>query len=172
MYEKNFIKRIYNFGVKKFILSYDTFAFIIAFFIIYLITKGTIQKPTADPILEIFMNVSSSLFAIVLAGLAIVTSFTDKDFIYVWKKLGEFDNMITLFQYNLFIPLFILLYSLTLRFIIYKSFAMIILISLFVYMIVSLIDLIGFISKYGLQRGEFVQQLKDLNSKSRKSNKP
>ena len=164
MYEKNFLKRLFSFGIKKIILSWDTFAFIITFFIIWILTKGTISKTTAYEILSIFMNVSASLFAIVLAGLAIVTSFTDKEFIYIWKKIGEFDNMITLFQYNLYVPLFVLIYSLFLRFVWYNSIAMIISISLFVYMLFSLIDLIGFISRYGLQRGEFVVQLKEYST--------
>jgi 3'-phosphoadenosine 5'-phosphosulfate sulfotransferase len=43
---------------------------------------------------------------------------TDKEFVYTWKKIGEFDNMITLFQYNLYTPLIILLFSIFLRFII------------------------------------------------------
>ena len=35
---------------------------------------------------------------------------------------------------------------------------MIFLIALFAYMIASLVDLVNFISKYGLQRGEFIYQ--------------
>jgi len=164
MYEKNFIKRLGNFGIKKIIISPDTFALVITFFVTYILTKGLIPQDKANEILSIFIEVSASLFAIVLAGLAIVTSFTDKDFIYVWKKLGEFDNIITIFQYNLYVPLAILLYALVLKFIAYNSLAMIILVALFVYMIFSLIDLIGFVSKYGLQRGEFIKQLKELNT--------
>jgi hypothetical protein len=159
MYEKSFFKRLGNFGFKKVIVSLDTLLAIIVFFIIFIISKGAIKQEFSNEILSIFIQVSASLFAIILAGLAIVTSFTDKQFVYIWKKIGEFDNMITLFQYNLFVPMFILVFSLFLKFIFYNSTAMIVLIALFVYMLLSLIDLINFICRYGLQRGEFVKQL-------------
>ncbi|MBU3904877.1 MAG: hypothetical protein KJ906_01870 [Nanoarchaeota archaeon] len=160
-YEASFIKRLKKLGIKKLILSFDTLAFIITFFLIYITSNGTIIQESANQILMSFIEISGSLFAIVLAGLAIVTSFTDKDFIYAWKKIEEFDNIITLFQYNMIILLLIMVFSLFIRFIYYNSFAMITLISIFVYMIVSLIDLVGFVSKYGLQRGEFIKQLKE-----------
>jgi hypothetical protein len=168
MYEKSFLKRVFSFGIKHFILSWDTFIFIIVFFSVFIVTKGTVVQETANNMLEIFMNISASLFAIVLAGLAIVTSFTDKEFIYLWKKIGKFDDMITLFQFNLYVPLLILICSLILRFIFYNSIIMIILISLFAYMIMSLMDLISFISKYGLQRGEFVKQYKEISKSTKK----
>lgn len=163
MKNKNFLKRLYEFGFKKIILSLDTFIGIIVFFIIYILTKGIINEITGKEILSIFIQISSSLFAIVLAGLAIVTSFTDKDFVYAWKKIGEFDNMITLFQYNLFVPLFLLILSILAKFIFYNSLFMILLIALFSYMIFSLIDLVNFICRYGLQRGEFVKLWKETN---------
>jgi len=170
MENKGFIKRIGDFGFSKMILSPDTFIAIITFFIIYIFTKGIIEINTAKTILQIFIQVTASLFAIVLAGLAIVTSFTDKEFVYMWKKAGQFDNMITLFQYNLFTPIFVLLFSLFLSFVYYNSILMIVAVSLFMYMIFSLIDLINFICKYGLQRGEFVKNYIELKQENKKKN--
>ncbi len=162
MYKKGFLKRLSDFGIKKVILSYDTLGSIIVFFAVFYFTKGNFNPATLDSILFIFMEVSASLFAIILAGLAIVTSFTDKEFVYVWKKIGEFDNMITLFQYNLFVPIVVLIFSLFLKFVYYHSILMVLLISFFTYMLLSLIDLVNFVCRYGLQRGEFVKQLKEV----------
>lgn len=163
MKTKSFLKRLFGFGFKRVALSLDTFVGIIVFFLVYISTKGVIDEIVGKEILSIFIQVSASLFAIVLAGLAIVTSFTDKEFVYAWKKIGEFDNMITLFQYNLFIPLFLLILSILAKFIFYNSLFMILLIALFSYMIFALIDLINFICRYGLQRGEFVKLWKETN---------
>ena len=58
--------------------------------------------------------------------------------------------------------------GLILRFIVYNSLAMIILVALFAYMIASLIDLVNCVCRYGLQRGEFVKQLKELESNEKK----
>ncbi len=168
MYEKSFFKRLYGFGFIKIIVSYDTIIALIAFILLLKFANDDLLKNRYQDILNIFINTSASLFAIILAGLAIITSFTDKDFLYVWKKLGEFDNIITLFQYNLFLPILILSYSLILKFTEYNYWAIIILISLFSYMIFSLLHLINFICRYGLQRGEFIQQLKDLEHSKKK----
>ena len=114
---------------------------------------------TGKDVLDLFITVSSAFFAIVLTGLAIISSFTDKEFIKAWIEIGEYDNIITLFQYNLYVPLILLTFAFALRFIHYNSVLMIILISLFVYMILSLVDLIRFISKYALQRGDLIMAL-------------
>ncbi len=167
MKTKSFMKRLSEFGFKKVILSYDAFFSILVLFLVGILTNWVILESTAKGILEIFIQVSSALFAIVLAGLAIVTSFIDKQFVYMWKVAGEFDNMITLFQYNLFTPMFILLLSLFIDFIYYNSVLMIIAIALFVYMIFSLISLINFICRYGLQRGEFVKNFIELGREKR-----
>jgi hypothetical protein len=161
MYKISFFGRLKEFGIEKIILSYDTLVAIIVFFAILYFTNGKIEVEAAQKIMAIFIEVSAILFSIVLAGLAIVTSFTDKEFIYVWKKIGEFDNIITLFQYNLYIPFLIVVFSLILSFAYYNVYLFILLISLFVYMLVSLIDLVNFVCKYALQRGEFIKQLGD-----------
>jgi hypothetical protein len=114
---------------------------------------------TGKDVLDLFITVSSAFFAIVLTGLAIISSFTDKEFIKAWIEIGEYDNIITLFQYNLYVPLILLTFAFALRFIHYNSVLMIILISLFVYMILSLVDLVRFISKYALQRGDLIMAL-------------
>jgi hypothetical protein len=158
MYEKGFLKRIRKLGVKRIILSWDTLIGLITFFVLYILTGGAINSESGIPLLSTLTMASASLFGIILAGLAIVTSFTDKDFVYAWKKLDEFDNMITIFQYNLFLPLIIILLSLALQIIVYNGLLMIALVSIFVYMIVSLVDLVNFVCVYGLQRGEFIKQ--------------
>ncbi|OYR51580.1 hypothetical protein DJ74_03615 [Halorubrum sp. Ea8] len=62
----------------------------------------------------------------------------------------------TLFQYYLYLPLIVLIFSLTLAHVRYHGSAMIILSALFVYTILGMFSLVGFIVKYGLQRAEFV----------------
>ena len=121
MYEKKFLKRLQNFGLQNIILSYDTLISIIIFFIIYILTNGIIEQTYANQILEQFVNISTSLFTIILAGLAIIVSYSDSRFIYAMKEIKQYDNMITLFQYNLYLPFIIIISSLTLSFIYYNS---------------------------------------------------
>lgn len=157
-YEPSLMRRLAGLGPSYFIRSYDTLAFVISVFYVYSVTSGPFPKSTAESLLVTFATISASLFAIVLTGLAIITSFTDKLFVVAWKKVGEYDNIITVFQYNLYLPLIVLVMALGLRYVKYDGFLMLFLIGLFVYMVFSLVGLVNLISKYALQRGEFIKQ--------------
>lgn len=157
MYEPSFVRRLVKLGPRAFIKSYDTVAGLIAFFVVYIFTDGGIAATEAADILTSFATVSATLFAIVLTGFTIIASFTDQMYLYAWKQVGEFENIVTTFQYNLLLPVIVLLITLTLQ-IQYHSLVMLVLIALFVYMLFSLIDLLGLISRYALQRGEFIRQ--------------
>lgn len=165
LYEPKFRTRLKDLGASSLIKSFDTLIGIIVFFTLLYLFDGSFPVEDGIDMLSVFISVSSALFAIILTGLAIVLSFTDEAFVYAWKEIEGFDDMVTVFQFNLYLPLVVLCYSIILRFIEYNGTAMILLVGLFAYMIVSLIDLVNFISKYGLQRGEFIyQQLDDDNS--------
>jgi hypothetical protein len=156
-YEKKFLKRLYSLGIEGIFKSFDMFFGVLSLAILLLVFDGHFPEESAGSILQIFATVSATLFALVLTGLTIITSFTDKLFLYAWQDVGEFENIVTTFQYNLFLPVAVLLVSLILL-VQYDGMVMIALIALFVYMMFSLIDLVNLIVTYSLQRGEFVRQ--------------
>lgn len=158
LYEPSFLRRFVGLGPRRLILSWDTLAAVIAFFVVFILMGGGIAESEAASILSSFATVSATLFAIVLTGLTIITSFTDRLFLYAWQDVGEFENIITTFQYNLILPIAVLLATMALQ-VVYHPLAMVMLIAFFVYMLFSLFDLVGLISSYALQRGEFVKQL-------------
>lgn len=165
MYDSGFFERVSNWKPQRLLLSYDTLAGIIAFFAVHIYSGGGISEAAAVEILTTFSIVSATLFAIVLTGMTIITSFTDRHFLYAWHEIGEFENIVTTFQYNLGLPVVVILFSLMIQ-IEYHIFAMTFLIALFVYMLVSLLDLVGLVSKYALQRGEFVRQQVESSTKN------
>lgn len=156
MHDQGFLTRLRKVGPWKLIKSVDTIFAVIAFFIIYISKDGFFPQQSAAPLLQEIARISASLFAIILAGLTIITSFTDKQFIYAWKESGVFDEVMTLIEYYLYLPLIVLIFSLGLAHVRYHSLAMIFLSSLFVYTIVGMFSLTGFIVRYGLQRAEFI----------------
>lgn len=160
MYEPNVFKRLWKLGPRSLVLSYDTLAGIVAFSAVYIYTDGGISATAASGILTSFAAVSATLFAIVLTGFTIITSFTDRLFLYAWKEVGEFEGIVTTFQYNLGLPVVVLLFTLVLQ-VAYNPLGMIVLVAVFVYMLFALLDLVGLISRYALQRGEFVKQQLD-----------
>lgn len=168
LYEPSFLRRFVGLGPRRLILSWDTLAGVIAFFAVFILTDGGIAESEAAGILSSFATVSATLFAIVLTGLTIITSFTDRLFLYAWQDVGEFENIITTFQYNLILPIVVLLATLALQ-VDYHPLAIVVLIAFFVYMMFSLFDLVGLISSYALQRGEFVKQLVERSLEQRES---
>lgn len=159
MYESSFLKRLWALGLDGVIKSLDFIVGVAVTLVILYIFDGSYPVEESTAILDTFISTSSALFAIILTGLAIILSFSDAAFIYAWKeKVEGFEDMVTVFQFNLYLPVFVLTYSLTLKYIHYNGVAMVVLIGLFVYMLVSLIDVVNFLAKYGLQRAEFITQ--------------
>lgn len=165
-YEPSFFKRLWKLGPNRIILSYDILAGVVALSGLYIYTEGGLSEAAAESMLSSFAAVSATLFAIVLTGLTIITSFTDRLFLYAWQEVEEFENIITTFQYNLGLPVVVLLITLALQ-VVYHPLAMLGLIALFVYMLFSLLDLVALISRYSLQRGEFVRQLVERSLEER-----
>lgn len=157
MYNSSLFKRLLQLGPRSFILSYDFIAAVVTFAVFYVYTGGVFPAEDAASLLSSFATVSASLFAIVLTGFTIITSFTDRMFLYAWTKVGEFENIVTTFQFNLILPILVLLGTFVLQ-IQYYSIGMMVLTAAFVYMLFSMLDLVGLISRYSLQRGEFVKQ--------------
>lgn len=154
--EKGFFKRIRKFEIGNIILSYDTIIAIVVFFLIGIYKNWQIDSIIASDMLSVIINVSAILFSIVLAGFAIISSMTDKDFLVAWVKAEGYENIITIFEYNLYIPSILLILALFLKYILYNDLIMIFTIALFTYMIFSLIDLVKFIARFALQRADFV----------------
>lgn len=157
MLERDFFKRLKAFGINDLILSPDTILSVLIFLFLGFYTNWTISPQDGTKFVEIIIPVSASFFAIVLAGLAIISSFTDKNFIYAWTKAGLFADLVTLFQWNLYVPIMVTVLALIIEFIPFNSILFIFLVALFTYMIVSLMDLIKFISTYALQRADFIE---------------
>ena len=164
---RSFWYRLKKFGVTNIIVSPDfILSLIVGIFIVYF-TKLCVPKNIGISILDTLIPLSAALFAIILAGLAIISSFTDEKFILAWVKANVWENLVTLFQINLYIPLIVILLALLIRFVYYNSILLIFLIIISVYMIFSLIDLIRFISVYALQRADFLQIKSQIEEKSK-----
>lgn len=154
--KSNFILRLKKFGWRSIVLSPDFIVFIITISALYFYNPNFTLISEIE-LLDSFISTSATFFTIVLAGFAIITTFTDKVFIYAWIKINEYDNLITIFQINLLISLIVLSISYLLRFVYFSPPFFILLIGLFAYMVISLMLLVFFISNYSIQRGRLIQ---------------
>lgn len=164
LYELSFLRRVGQIGPGAFLKSYDTVAGAVVFLGLFIVTDGGIARGSAEEMLNSIAAISATLFAIVLTGLTIITSFSSPEFIYAWQEIDEFENVITYFQYNLTLPIAVLLSTFTLM-VHYDPIGMLVLLALLVYMLISMLDLVGLVSRFALQRGEFVSQKLEQSQK-------
>jgi hypothetical protein len=153
-----FIQRLKRLGIEQLLFSFDSIAAIATFVVVGFFTNWHIDYCTkAEPLLQSLITISATFFSIILAAFALFSAFTNEKYVLAWIETKQFDKIVTIFQYNLYIPICVLLISLFLKYAMYLDILMIFTISLFVYMVFSLLDLVNFIAKYILQKGEFIE---------------
>lgn len=157
MNEKNFFFRLKKFGLKNLIISADFILAVCVGLLIGVFSNWDIPSKIGNEFIVIIIPVTAAFFAIILTALALISSFSDKEYILAWVRAGLFDEIIILFQWNLYIPLILILIALFLKFIYYHSILFIFLAAFFIYLIFSLMDLVRFISNYALQRADFIE---------------
>lgn len=152
----DFYKRLMNFGICRIICSVD---FVISLAILLILIYFNIFNnfSSFSNMLNDISGASITLATIILAGFAIVISLIDNDFIRFLKELGVYENLIFLFEWNTYIALFVFGLSLFVKYIFINQIMFSFVFSSFVYLIISVIQLISFISKFGSQRAEFAK---------------
>lgn len=157
-----FLQRLNRLGSRKLFLNYDTIAGVVTFIIVGFFTHWQIDYSSrAEPLLGVFMTIAATFFSIILAAFAVFSAFTDEKYLLSWIETRKLDNIITIFQFNLYTPIIVLLISLFLKIVLYSDLLMIFTISLFVYMVISLAQLVGFMAEYSLQKGEFLESTRN-----------
>lgn len=156
----NFIIRMKNFGFGRIIKSFDfiiplAIALIGAFTFFQKITPLVIRQE----ILSDIIFASISIATIVLAGFAIVISLTEGRFIKYLKKYGVYDNIIFTFEYTTMLSLLTFIFSLTTKYIFYSLVSYYINLWLMIYLFACLIQLISFITTFGIKKGELYSPL-------------
>lgn len=159
-----FFVRLKRYGIKRLVICYDTLAAILSFIFIGLLTNWQINYcSVGQPLLQSLITISATFFSIILAAFTLFSTFTNERYILAWISTGEFENIITIFQYNLYLPIVVLILSIFLRYVVYVDILMVLTISIFIYMLFSLLDLVEFLAKYVLQKGEFLEVMHNNN---------
>lgn len=151
----NFIMRIWNFGIGRIIKSYD---FIIPLVIAIIGGFTFFEKLTPLDVRQALLSdiviASISITTIVLAGFAIVISLTEKELVKALKKYNIYDNIIFTFEYTTILSIFTFIFTLITKYIYYSKVSFFINIWLVMYLLACLIQLILFITAFGIKKGE------------------
>jgi len=157
MNDRSFLGRMKTFGRWRLIKSKDFIATILIFLVLSLVDRNIILSMNKE-FLQISWQFSTALLSVILAGFAIIIAFTDKDFIKFMKEAKAFDNILFLFEWNIYVTILVVILG-----VLISSFnSMIILYPVylfaFIYMFFSILCLISFITFYGIKKGEFTQK--------------
>ena len=162
MPNSSFCNRLKNFGQLRVVESLD--------FIFSLLLIGSLAVLTPDKLkvidkdlVGIVINVSVSLAAFIIASFSILISFTDREFILFLKGLKVdskknvtvYDNILFLFEWNIIVDLLTVLLGFLIGYFLTITLLYVVMIFCFIYVIFSAINLVSFITSFGVRKGDY-----------------
>jgi hypothetical protein len=162
MDNSRFYKRVLNFGPKRIILSSD---FILAIIATALFLQYNISGALKDVIIDNVAVASLVFTSITLAAFTLIVSFVSNDFIKFLKKANVYDNIMFVFEYATYLSIVTFIFSIGYSVFCKSNELFYFLIFIFAYTILSILSLIGLLSRLGMQRAEFEIQNKDTIKK-------
>ena len=115
---------------------------------------GCVQFQSPE-FVELGTNLAFSLTAFILAGLAILVSFTDKEFLADLKDWGVYENLMFIFQYNLYLALLVSVFGILSQAYGWGTYDFYLFAFLFTYMVLSFADMIDLIVTIGNQKARY-----------------
>lgn len=163
-----------KFGIINIIKSKDCIiSFLISVFVVGMAIKFNNPRGIIEQIAPLSITVSSALIAVVIAGLAIVVSISDEDFIKILKKSDSYDKILFLFYYvaalsgtSIIINIIAYIIAKNINHMILYNrsidtilFILLLWFSTFfaIYSLLSVIFLVGTIMRYGIYRKAFIE---------------
>jgi len=163
--DTKFIKMYHKIGGTPRIVKSRDFILSLLISIIFVIIVANCHKEVIviTTLCPIFIVLSATMIAIAIAGLAIIASLSDPDFIKILMKIDIFDNVLFFFRFSTFISgLSIISNIFTYISILFCVCNLVLIISLLfsmflvLYSLFSVLSLVGTTMRYGLYRGAFI----------------
>ena len=105
--------------------------------------------------IELGTQMTISLTAFILAGLAVLISFTDREFLLKLEELGIYTNIMFVFQYNLYLAGLTSVIGILIQTFTTSTLSKTIFLFLFTYTVFSIAAMVDLIVRYGKQKGKF-----------------
>ena len=155
----NIYENIRNYGIWRIIWDKDFILSVIISISLVSIHYATGIEVINDKFVSESVQLAVSLLAFIIAGLALLVSFSDEEFLALLKDLEIYDNILFVFQYNIYIAILVSVTG-----IIYESYSVprglfFVYLFAFIYMILSVVMMIDLIVSFGDKKARF-----ELNS--------
>lgn len=161
----SFYTRLKEFDPLRIVKSKDFIATLILLLIttfLHLDYFYTINMHFVDTII----NISTALISFIIAAFAIIISLTDKKFIEFLKQAQVYDKVLFLLEWNIVIAFLTIFLAICSNYIFSSIYTYQLTIFLFIYMVFSILNLVSFMTDYGIIRGNF--EIRHKKSKTQK----
>ena len=163
--DTKFIARLKNYGIGRLFGASDFILSLLFTIILFLLFIFRQLKPQLIPDLaSSYLTIALTLFGIIIAGLAIVVTSVEKDFLRIMRKARSFENIVFKFYFIAFVILLSVIVTISLKVILnlYCDASDLIVVVflvnsfLFIYAMISSFLLVGTIMRYAIYRADFM----------------
>lgn len=162
MFVSQFWRGLRNYGPKRLFVSPDFVVSIIIWLSLVLAKPYACSRFNIfciEIVNEQFLQLSTqfaiSLTAFILAGLSILISFTNRDFLTTLRQLGIYERIMFIFQYNLYLTGCTALIGILVNSYGASKTGFFVFLFFFIYMIFSIFEMIDLIVSYGRQKARY-----------------
>ena len=100
MHSDGFVNRLQTYGIKRLVKSYDFILSILFITVIIVIDVPFVSSFDRAEFVASATSIASRLIAVILAGVAIVVSFSDRKFLKLLKEEKVYRNLVFTFEYT------------------------------------------------------------------------
>ena len=155
MVTKRSLNRLQKYGISRLILSVEVIIPIIIILILLYIIGISPTEEQMNSFVEGGTNVSISLIAIIIAGISIIVSFSDQQFLSFLQENDIYDRVLFIFEYTAYIAILSSILGITIQTIGYTPLMFYLFTFIFTHLLIATIRLISIVITYGKKKGEY-----------------
>jgi len=155
MVNKKSWKRLKKYGIKKVLLSKYLLAPAIISILLYYFPEHVYTFQTKNTFVKAATGVSQSLIAVTLTGLAILVSFSDKQFLSFFRENGGFDELLFIFEYTVTLSIIVTLFGVVLQSFTHKTWLFFVYIFSFLHLLSSMGALVSTILGFATRKADY-----------------
>lgn len=155
MVSKQTWKRVSKYGVKEIVCSLYLWIPIIITGATWLLFSYTFSMLGMRNFVHAATGTSQSLIAVTLSGLAILVSFSDRDFLTYFTEYGGFDELLLIFEYTVLLSIWVTLFGVFLQSVAFEEWLFYVFLFIFLHLLASIAALVETILRFAKSKSTY-----------------